>query len=135
MGVPSYLLKKHDTYYFRQACCQFLKSKIGKRELVRSLGVKEKSIAVRMAREIKVNLDYVIDHLASDEFTESVHVEQFFDDCVLKIKDKYIYSKVGTLPFSCSEPTFQQHPTLHSQGVVTSAPPITSPETSIEPFF
>lgn len=43
MGVPSYLLKKQDTYYFRQACPKNIKSKIGKREIVKSLGVKEKS--------------------------------------------------------------------------------------------
>ena len=54
MGGASYLLKKQDTYYFRQACSQFLKSKIGQREIVRSLGVKEKSIATRIAREFKV---------------------------------------------------------------------------------
>lgn len=44
MGSPSYLLKKHDTYYFRQAWPNSLKPVIGQREIVRSLGVKEKSL-------------------------------------------------------------------------------------------
>ena len=44
MGTPSYLLKKHDTYYFRQAWPNSLKPVIGQREIVRSLGVKEKSL-------------------------------------------------------------------------------------------
>ena len=36
MGTPSYLLKKHDTYYFRQAWPNSLKPVIGQREIVRS---------------------------------------------------------------------------------------------------
>lgn len=59
MGCPSYLLKKQDIYYFRQACPSSVKSKIGKREIIRSLGVRDKSIAIRMASSLsELDLQY-----------------------------------------------------------------------------
>ena len=89
MGAPSYLLKRHDTYYFRQACDPYLKSKVGKREIVRSLGVKDKAVAVRMAREFKVNLDYVIDNLNVDSAVNPEKAGYYIDSCFLEIKKKY----------------------------------------------
>jgi hypothetical protein len=65
MGFPYYLVKRQDTYYFRQAWPKSVKAKIGKREIIKSLGVKEKGLAIRIAREFKVNLDHVFDQLVA----------------------------------------------------------------------
>ena len=90
MGCPSYLLKKQDTYYFRQAWPSSVKSQIGKREIVRSLGVNDKSLAIRMAREFKINLDHIVDQLiCSHSLTDTSAATNFLDESLSKIKVKY----------------------------------------------
>jgi len=95
MGHPSYLLKKHDTYYFRQAWPKSVQSQIGKKEVIRSLGVKEKSIAVRMAREFKVQLDDVVDQLLNQPLTASQVAEDFLNNSLSRIKIKHKAHRAG----------------------------------------
>jgi hypothetical protein len=63
MRCLSYLIKKQDIYYFRQACPRSVKEKIGRREIVRSLGVRKKSTAVKIVHEFKVSVDNLTDYL------------------------------------------------------------------------
>jgi integrase len=141
MGSPSYLLKKHDTYYFRQACDQFLKNKIGKREIVKSLGVKEKSVAVRMAREFKVNLDYIIDYLGTDKSADVINAVQYLDDCFFKIKSQYISTKnikctPSVVPTTMLQPpTFQPIQADFDQSPTVATGPPADTRTKIKPLF
>lgn len=96
MGSPSYLLKKHDTYYFRQAWPNSLKPVIGQREIVRSLGVKEKSLAIRMAREFKINLDLIIDQISFNSLSDTKSAKQYLNNSLCGIKSKYISLKGST---------------------------------------
>jgi hypothetical protein len=89
MGAPSYLLKKKDTYYFRQACPSALQGIFNKREIIKSLGVNDRSIALRMAREFKVNLDNVIDGLMSSQPNDTVITSDYLNDSLVIIKRKY----------------------------------------------
>ena len=89
MGLPSYLLKKNDTYYFRQAWPQSVQSQIGKKEVIKSLGVSDKSLAVRMARELKVNLDDVVDRLLTQSLTTPQVAVDFLNSSLSQIKVKY----------------------------------------------
>ena len=93
MGAPSYLVKKQDTYYFRQAIPQSIKSTMGKREIVKSLGVSDKSLAVRIAREFKVNLDDVVDQIISNPLTNAQMAVDFLDQSLKRIKFKYAESR------------------------------------------
>ena len=79
MGSPSHLLKKQDTYYFRQAWPKSVKAKIGKSEIVKSLGVKEKGLAIRIAREFKVNLDHVVDQLEAQAHADTIGTIQLLE--------------------------------------------------------
>lgn len=95
MGAPSYLIKKQDTYYFRQAWPQSIKSKIGKREVIKSLGVKEKALAVRIAREFKVDLDDFVDQITSQPLNISQVAVDILNNSLNRIKNKYKQNHAG----------------------------------------
>jgi len=96
MGLPPYLLKKHDTYYFRQAWPKSVQPQIGKKEVIRSLAVKEKSLAVRMAREFKVQLDDVVDQLLNQPLTGFQVAENFLSNSLSRIKIKHKPNSAGS---------------------------------------
>ncbi|MGR0482051.1 MAG: tyrosine-type recombinase/integrase [Candidatus Electronema sp. V4] len=82
------MTKKQDIYYFRQACPRSVKEKIGRREIVRSLGVREKSAAVRIAREFKVSVDNLTDYLlVQDEYR--IRPADYLDEQLRIIRRKY----------------------------------------------
>lgn len=105
MGAPSYLLKKKDKYYFRQACPSALQGIFNKREIIKSLGVKDRSLALRMAREFKVNLDNVIDGLMSSQPNDSAITSNYLNDSLVRIKGKYGLKRIPCAQNDKSSPS------------------------------
>ena len=59
--AASYLVKKSDIYYFRHYIPERIQPILGKKEFVRSLKVTNKSLAVKISREIKILFDSIMD--------------------------------------------------------------------------
>ena len=76
MRCPSYLIKKQDIYYFRQACPRHIKSKIGKREIIKSLGVRDKTIAIRSRKSSQHVADCLVGKIYFDKPMLYMHFAQ-----------------------------------------------------------
>ncbi len=141
MGVPSYLLKKQDTYYFRQVCDRNLKEKLGKREIIKSLGVKDKSVAIRIAREFKVTVDFLADCLSSDESCEQNTANQYLENNLNSIISQYLktdrnYSIITSFQRPFPSPTLQVPRKAQTPPVAPSQYAVkTKKKTALAPLF
>ena len=133
MRCPSYLTKKQDIYYFRQACPRSVKEKIGRREIVRSLGVREKSAAVRIAREFKVSVDNLTDYLLVQDCSR-INPVDYLDEQLRLIRRKYEANGNTTcaLPVSMADSSSVQPANETAQKL--QEPPA-DPKTDIEPLI
>ncbi|MDO8948007.1 MAG: hypothetical protein Q7U88_12745 [Desulfocapsaceae bacterium] len=76
-----------------------VKIKIGKTEIIRSLGVRDKSIAIRMAREFKICLDHLIDCLLIQEDYQ-IKPMAYIEDNFRRIRDNYVNGNGAPIPLS-----------------------------------
>jgi hypothetical protein len=133
MRCPSYLTKKQDIYYFRQACPRSVKEKIGRRAIVRSLGVREKSAAVRIAREFKVSVDNLTDYLLVQDCSR-INPVDYLDEQLRIIRRKYEVNghTACALPVSLTD-SLSVQPAYETAQKLQEPP--AEPKTDIEPLI
>ena len=61
--APSYLVKKNDIFYFRHYIPATIQKILGKKEYLLSLRVSRKGTAIKIAREIKIIFDCVMENV------------------------------------------------------------------------
>lgn len=90
---PAYLIKKHDTYYFRHYIpSDNQKALGGKKEFIKTLKVSKKSDAVRLSRELKIVFDLIMTKSAKNPAITWQQIRQAVDQAFDIIYQRFVKS-------------------------------------------
>lgn len=123
--AASYLVKKSDIYYFRHYIPERIQPILGKKEFVRSLKVTNKSLAVKISREIKILFDSIMDRTQQVPSVTWKEIQEAVDRAFDGIYKKYVTNvdtygpsyKDGYDPLNYIPPEYQEHVLLRDDSL------------------